>query len=330
MSQQPVKIAIIQHPPVFMNLAGSLKKAAEYTAEAATAGANLVVFPETWLPGYPIWVDVADKAALWDYGPAKELFRILSENSLVLNSPEYEMLRQMARENRVYLVMGLNERRGNTLYNTILFIPPDDADVVVHRKLVPTYTERLLWGMGDGSTLSTINTPWGAVGGLVCWEHWMPLARAAMHALAEAIHIAQWPSVKEMHQVASRHYAFEGQCFVVAAGTMLSKREMLDGIAGHSPTDALLDFIQAIPGDDQRLLMRGGSAVIQPSGEYLVEPVYESREIIYASFDPAVRREGHLFLDTDGHYSRPDVFQLTVNDSELKNVRRQSERRGNR
>src|SRR5262249_28070286 len=137
-------------------------------------------------------------------------------------------LSTLARQASVTLVIGAHERVGGTLYNTMLLIACDGR-LVIHRKLMPTYTERLVWGMGDGSTLDVLPTPFGAVGGLICWEHWMPLARAAMHAKRETIHIAQWPAVKDLHLLASRHYAFEGQCFVIAAGAVLTRAEALVG-----------------------------------------------------------------------------------------------------
>jgi nitrilase len=166
-----------------------------------------------------------------------------------------------------------------------------------------------------------METEWGNLGGLICWEHWMPLARAAMHAKKEAVHVAQWPWVRGLHQLASRHYAFEGQCFVIAAGCVLSKGDVLAGF--HSlgvDDDQGLDLLEALPGDDEDLLMKGGSAVIGPDYRYVVEPLWEEPGVVYAELDLGLITEGHMLLDTDGHYSRPDVFRLEVNDRPQTNV----------
>jgi nitrilase len=317
-----VKVAVVQHPPVFLNLDASVEKACSLI-EAAAAGqeTDLVVFPETWLPGYPLWIDSAPEAALWNHPPAKALYRLLAENSIAIPGKHLERLLEVAHETGTYVVMGSHERLGGTLYNTMIFLSRDGEECQVHRKLVPTYTERLLWGRGDGSTLAVMETEWGKLGGLICWEHWMPLARAAMHAKKEAVHVAQWPWVRGLHQLASRHYAFEGQCFVIAAGCVLSKGDVLAGF--HSlgvDDDQGLDLLEALPGDDEDLLMKGGSAVIGPDYRYVVEPLWEEPGVVYAELDLGLITEGHMLLDTDGHYSRPDVFRLEVNDRPQTNV----------
>ena len=197
-----------------------------------------------------------------------------------------------------------------------------DGSYRLHRKLMPTYTERLVWGMGDGSTLEPLETPFGRIGGLICWEHWMPLARAAMHAKRETIHVAQWPGVKDLHLLASRHYAFEGQCFVAVAGAVLTRGDVLAGFdslgLGPHPARTLLE---AIPGDDGTLLLRGGSAIVAPDASYLAGPAPAEATTLYADLDLGRITQGHLALDVDGHYSRPDLFQLTVNDRPQPNVR---------
>lgn len=177
--------------------------------------------------------------------------------------------------------------------------------------------------MGDGSTLSIIEDENVKIGGLVCWEHWMPLARAAMHQLGEHIHIAQWPMVKDLHHIASRQYAFEAQCYVIAAGCTITKQQMLDGIKStiSDPDEELaLELIESIPVDSESFILNGGSAVINPDTSYLSEPVYDKNSIIYADLDIRELSKGNLFLDTSGHYSRPDVFQLTVDTRSKTNV----------
>jgi predicted amidohydrolase len=314
---------------VFLNLEESLDKACTLVEEAAGAGAKVIGFPETWLPGYPVWLDYAPNAALWDHDPAKTLYRLLAENSITVPGRHLDRLLDIARRTGTYLVMGAHERLDGTLYNTMLFVHRDGQSFQIHRKLVPTYTERLVWGRGDGSTLGVMPSEYGHLGGLICWEHWMPLARAAMHAQNETLHVAQWPAVRELHQIASRHYAFEGQCFVLAAGSVLSRGDILAGFHSLGRTEGGgIELLEAIPGQDTDLILRGGSAVISPDSSYLEGPVFDQSLILYADIDPERIAEGHLVIDTRGHYARPDVFSLEVNDLAQTNVsfRSQGER----
>ncbi len=312
-------VAVIQHPPVYLNLNASIDKGVQLVKEAAADGAAVAVFPETWLPGYPVWLDFAPEAGLWDHPPAKALYRRLYEQSIVVPSPHLDALLAVAQETNTYIVMGANERVGGTLYNTILYVGTDGNSYTLHRKLMPTYTERLVWGQGDGSTLAVMDTEHGRIGGLICWEHWMPLARAAMHAKQEVLHIAQWPMVKDLHHVASRSYAFEGQCFVAAAGCVLSHQEAREGFLSLGSNEGLA-LLEAMPGTGDDLVLRGGSAIIGPDHEYLAAPVHDRTCILYAQIDPGLIAEGHLALDTSGHYARPDVFQLHVNEKPQTNV----------
>ena len=315
------KAAIVQHAPVFLNIEESLEKACALIEQAAGQGANVIAFPETWLPGYPVWLDFSPKAALWDYPPAKALYRLLVENSITIPGKHLERLLAIAGQTGTYVVMGAHEHLGGTLYNTMIYVHRDGKEFRLHRKLLPTYTERMIWGRGDGSTLSVLNTEYGNLGGLICWEHWMPLARAAMHAKYETIHVAQWPMVKDLHHLASKHYAFEGQCFVLAAGSVLSRGEIIKGF--HSlgqPDNAALELLEAMPGGQKDLILRGGSAIIAPNTDYLEGPVLDESCILYAEIQPERIIEGRLFLDTQGHYSRPDVFHLEVNDQPQLNV----------
>ncbi|MEP1152140.1 MAG: carbon-nitrogen hydrolase family protein [Balneola sp.] len=316
----PYKIAVVQHPPVYLNLDKSVDLAIDFIKEASSHKVDMVVFPETWLPGYPIWLDYAPKAGVWDYPPAKALFRLLFENSIAIDDSYFKALSNSAVENNCLIVMGANERVGRTLYNTIFYFKPD-GEFDLHRKLMPTYTERLVWGMGDGSTLPTIVHKETKITGLICWEHWMPLARAATHENGEHIHIAQWPMVKDLHQLASRQYAFEAQCYVIAAGCTLTKQQMIDGIISIAGNNNLaLELITSIPVEDEEFILHGGSSVIKPNSEYLKEPSQNKNEIIYTELDISVLSEGNLFIDTNGHYSRPDVFQLQVNTKDQQNV----------
>jgi nitrilase len=312
---QPFVVTAVQHPPVFLDLDASVARACSLIAEAAAEGAQLVVFPETWLTGYPVWLDAAPGAALWDSEDARQVYQRLTQNSPTLDGPAMRELGRAAREAGVVLVMGLHERRRGSLYNTMAFFGKEGDLLGIHRKLIPTYAERLVWGRGDGSTLTVVDTPLGRVGGLICWEHWMPLARHALHERQELVHVAQWPTVGSMHLVASQSYAFEGGCFVVAAGTVLRK-EAVDRVG--------LDLLKSIPGAADTLLMNGGSCIISPQGEFLAGPVYDQETLVSAEIDPQETVAARLTLDVTGHYSRPDVFQLVVNQTALENVRWES------
>jgi len=225
MTERTLTVAIAQ-AEVAPGLEAGLRRTAELAGEAASRGAELVAFPETWLPGYPVWLDVCRDAGLWDHGPTKAVFGRMARDSVAVPGPAADALAGIARDAGVTLVVGVSERveagpgRG-TLFNSLLTYGPDGRLLNHHRKLVPTYTERLVWGPGDAEGLRAVNTPAGRVGSLVCWEHWMPLARQALHDSGEDVHVAVWPTAHEMHQVASRQYAFEGRCFVLAVGALM-------------------------------------------------------------------------------------------------------------
>lgn len=302
----PITVAVVQ-AFVPHRLAAGLATAAERTALAAEQGATLVVFPETWLPGYPIWLDVCRDVALWDHAPVKAVYRQLAEESVAVPSEAMRALADIARANRVALVIGVSERvdqgagRG-TLYNSILTFGPDGSLLNHHRKLMPTYTERMVWGAGDADGIRPVSVGDAHVGSLVCWEHWMPLARQALHDAGEDVHAALWPTVHEMHQVASRHYAFEGRCFVVAAGSLMRASDLPADLETHASK------VQA--GD--QFVMRGGSAIIGPDGAYVIEPLYDKEAVLVATLDLARVREESMTLDVTGHYSRPELLALSV------------------
>lgn len=309
-----VTAAVVQASPVYLDRDACIAKAAALTAEAASNGARIVAFGETWLPGYPVWFDSGPGAALWGERATKELHAELVANSVVVPSRATDELAAAARAAGVYLVIGVNERvdrqnRG-TLYNSILYFGPDGSLMGLHRKLVPTYQERMVWGQGDGSTLSVVDTPYGRLGGLVCWEHAMPLARQAMHAKGEQIHVAVWPAGWDMHQVMSRHYAFEGRTFVLAAASVVRLADMPDHLEG-------LRSLRPIDGE---FLIEGGSAIIGPDGSYLAGPVFREETILYAELDTRRIAEELTTLDVVGHYNRPDVFELRVNETPLQGV----------
>jgi len=308
-----IRVALIQARPVYYDLARTVDKALSLLREAARQGARLAAFPETFFPGYPAWLDYALDYARWDHPPTKRLYARLATNSMAIDSPELRQLRAEAREHEIVLALGINERvprgRGNrSLYNSIVIIDADGAIRNHHRKLRPTYTEQLVWAPGDGAGLTAVDTAVGRVGGLICWEHWMSHARQALHISNEFIHIALWPAVKEIHQIASRHYAFESRAFVLAVG----------GILPAADFPAELDLPDDLRAQPEALLLNGGSAIIAPDGGYLVEPVYDQETILYADLDLTRIAEEQMALDVTGGYARDDIFTFEVNRRRLE------------
>ena len=300
------RVAIVQ-AEVAPSLEAGLKCTEELTRAAVRQGAQLVVFPETWLPGYPAWLDVCRDAALWDHAAVKAVHGRMAANAVAVPGPDVRSLGDLARDAGVVLVIGIVERveagpgRG-TLYNAILTFGADGRLLNHHRKLVPTYTERLVWGPGDADGLRAVDTPLGRVGALVCWEHWMPLARQAMHESGEDIHVALWPTAHEQLQLASRAYAFEGRCYVLAAGSLMRASALPAELEPHP---------ERVRSGDQ-WVMRGGSAIIGPDGRYVVEPVYDEPRIVAADLDLSRLPGERMALDVAGHYARPDVLRLEV------------------
>jgi predicted amidohydrolase len=297
-------------------LEGALEITRERTAAAAQDGAELVVFPETWLPGYPAWMDYSRDFGLWDHPPVKAIYARLVENSVAVGDASYEALADLARDHGITLVVGASERvtagpGRATLYNSMFVFGPDGGLLNHHRKLTPTHTERLLWGPGDTAGLKAVDTPAGRLGGLICWEHWNPLARMALHDSGEDVHVATWSAVvgvNGMHQEASRCYAFEARCHVVAAGQLMRA----------SALPAELEPSPAAARDPDQWLLAGGSAIIAPDGSYLAGPLYEEEGTLMAELDYGRNVEESMTLDVSGHYQRPELFEFRVRESERR------------
>lgn len=300
--------AAVQAAPVWFDLDATIDKAIKLITEAAENGARLIAFPETWIPGYPTYIY---GAAEWDDKNAKIAHRELMENSISVPGPELDRLCEAAKENNAMVVIGVNERdaefSGGTVYNSMIYISDEGELLGVHRKLIPTHAERLLWGQGDGSGLHVFDTSVGKVGGLVCWEHWMPLTRYAMHSLGEQVHVATWPEVPDIHHLASRHYAFEGRCFVICVGSYMTMDDIPESFIQREAMKAGGDF-----GGGDDVLLPGGSGIIGPDGQWISGPVAGKETIVYGEIDLDRVAEEQLAFDSTGHYNRPDIFQLTV------------------
>jgi nitrilase len=300
--RETVTAACVQVEPVIFDRAATIERVAERTAEAAGAGARLVVFPETFVPAYPssAW---AKALAGWSEPGAKEAFALLHRESLEVPGPDADRLGAIAREHGVWLVVGANEldaQRPGTLYNSLLYWSPEGELALHHRKLVPTNHERLVWGQGDGRGLRALETPLGRVGGLICWENYMPLARFSLYESGVEIYIASTADDGDAWQATLQHIALESRAFVVAPCHFQR--------AGSYPDDFPLRAL--IEGRD--LLGRGGSAILAPDGSYLAGPLYGEEGILYAELDPNVLLQARQRFDPAGHYHRPDVLRLTV------------------
>ncbi len=279
----------------------TLEKVRKLSAEAASAGNRLVVFPEAFVSGYPKGLDFG--ARVGGRTPeGRKMFRRYFESAVDVPGPACDTLGAIARENSIFLVIGIIERDGGTLYCTALFFDPEGNLLGKHRKLMPTAMERLIWGMGDGSTLPVISTPIGKIGAVICWENYMPLLRTAMYAKGIELYCAPTVDDRDTWARSMQHIAFEGRCFVLSAVQYLKR--------GDCPGD-----YPAVQGDDPAtVLIRGGSVIVNPQGMVLAGPNYESETILSAEIHLEEIIEGKYDLDVVGHYARPDVFRLTVDE----------------
>ena len=296
-----LKIAIVQKSAVYLDLESSVTLALDIISQCASHGAKLIVFGECWLTGYPAWIDHSTNYTGWDDPVTKFIYQKMYSNSVQINGKQISAICAASRQHDVCVCIGVNEIdeiQTGTIYNSVLII--DQGRIVQHhQKLVPTYTEKLLYGSGNGEGLNAVDTSVGRIGALICWEHWMPLTRQALHMSGEEIHIALWPQVHELLQVASRHYAFEGRCIVIAAGQLMTAGQMPDELGSKTETGTLL--------------LNGGSCVIGADGKFLLEPNESGDEIIYYDIDDLDRIYGEkMTLDVSGHYQRDDVFEFKV------------------
>lgn len=298
------RIAAVQAAPIFLNREATVEKACELISEAGSQEARLIVFPESFIPAYPDWV--------WAVPPGREkilnqLYAELLTHAVEIPSAATERLGQAAKRAGAYVAMGVTERdtegSGASLYNTLIYFDPQGNVLGKHRKLVPTGGERLVWAQGDGSTLQVYDTPYGKIGGLICWENYMPLARYTMYAWGTQIYIAATWDRGEPWLSTLRHIAKEGRVYVVGCCIAMRRDDIPDQF----------EFKQKFYSPEREWINVGDSAIVSPEGDFIAGPVRMKEEILIAEVDPQQMRGPKWILDVAGHYARPDVFELTVN-----------------
>jgi nitrilase len=302
---EALTVAAVQASPEFLDRDATVQKVVRLTKEAAGLGARLIVFPETFVPTYPDWVW---RTTPWD-GPSEALAARLLDQSVEVPSIATDEMAKAARRAKAYLSVGVNERVGGSIYNAQLVFGPDGELVRKHRKLMPTGPERLVWGMGDGSDLDPVETPFGRVGGLICWENLMPLARTAVYAKGVDIWTAPTWDNDENWVANLRHIAREGRVFVIGAGMVLRGSDIPDDVPGRD-----------LWGGEDDWANTGWSAIVDPDGQLLAGPLIEEEGILTAEVDAEVARSLRYRFDAVGHYSRPDVFTLVVHDDPKRSV----------
>jgi nitrilase len=309
MSDHTVRVAVVQEPPVLLDRDATMARAVASLHAAADDGARLIVFPETYIPGYPVWIWHLRPGP--DYALTSQLHAALLDGSVDLEADGLATLRKAAAERSVTVICGVHERDGtygrSTLYNTLVTIGPDGELLNRHRKLVPTNPERMVWGAGDGQGLGAVDTPIGRVGGLICWENYMPLARMALYADGVEVYVASTWDSGDTWIATMRHIAAEGRCWVIGSGCSMRTADVPASFPGREQlfgAEAEDSWIN--PGD---------SVVVRPGGEVVAGPLHEEHGILHADIDPSRAASARRTLDVVGHYARNDVFELTIDRS---------------
>ena len=295
------KAAVVQTASVPYDIDASIAKAAGLVREAAAGGARLAVFPEALLGGYPKGASFGTPVGMRK-PEGRAAFEAYHANALDLTGPALEPLLAAVAETGLFVVVGVIERDGGTLYCTALFLDGESGVVGKHRKLMPTGAERLIWGFGDGSTMPVFDTSLGRIGAVICWENYMPMLRMAMYDKGITIYCAPTADDRDAWASTMRHVALEGRCFVLSACQHITR--------GAYPAD----YDCALGDDPDLVLMRGGSMIVGPLGEVLAGPDFSAETILYADIDLGEVVRGAYDFDVAGHYARPDVFQLTVDE----------------
>ena len=302
-----VRAAVIQAAPAVFDSAATIEKVCALAGEAAKLEAQIALFPEAFVSGYPKGLDFGARVGL-RLPEGREDFRRYWESSIDVPGPATETLAGAAREHGIYLVIGVIERDGGTLYCTVLFFSPEGALLGKHRKLMPTAMERLIWGFGDGSTMPVFDTPLGKLGAVICWENYMPLLRTAMYSKGVEIYCAPTADDREIWLSTVRHIALEGRCFVLSSCQYLTRGDCPDAYG----------TVQAE--NPKAVLMRGGSCIVSPLGKVLAGPNFDGEAILTADLDLDDVVRGKYDFDVTGHYARPDVFRLYVNEERRQTV----------
>ena len=309
---QSFKVAVVQASSVMFDLEGCIAKTQKLASDAASRGAKLAVFPEGFLSGYPRGMDFgAVVGSRSDEG--REDFRRYWQSSVDVPGPVVERLSQIAHECGMYLVIGVIERDGGTLYCSVLFFAADGEYLGKHRKIMPTGSERLVWGFGDGSTLPVFDTPLGKIGAVICWENYLPLMRAAMYGKGIELYCAPTADARDVWLATMRHIAVEGRCFVLSCNQFNRQR------------DFPADYHTRFDGNPDAIVTGGGSCIVDPFGNFLAGPNTEGEAILIAEIDRAQIIRGKYDLDVVGHYARPDIFQLNVDERPKRPVNRRAE-----
>jgi nitrilase len=307
-------VAVVQAAPVLFDHDATLAKTCRLVAEAAHQGGRLILFPEAFIPAYPrglaFGTVVGGRTA-----EGRRTWEAYWRGAVEVPGPATEVIGEAARQANAYVAVGVIERdrdfSGGTLYCTLLYFGPDGRLLGKHRKLKPTAAERLIWGEGDGSTLTAIPTEFGTVGGLICWENYMPLARMAMYAKGVGIYLAPTADARDSWQATLRHIACEGRCFVLGCNQFVTKAMYPSDLVGVEDL-----------ADQPDVLCRGGSVIVGPLGDVLAGPLFGEEGILTADLDLGEIPRSRFDFDVVGHYARPDVFQLHVNDKPMPPVAR--------
>lgn len=299
------KIAIAQESSDYLNREKTIEKAVLLAGQAAKAGAKLVVFPEAFISGYPAWIWRVRPGG--DWGISEALYKRLLDNAVDLSAQDLDPLREIARQNKITIVCGMNERDSklskSTLYNTAVIIGEDGTILNRHRKLMPTNPERMVWGFGDGSGLNVVESPVGRIGTLLCWENFMPLARYSLYAQGVEIYIAPTYDSGDGWIGTLQHIAREGCCWVIGSGVVLTNSDIPEDFPEKS----------VLYPESEEWINPGDSVVIAPGGEIIEGPMHKEKGLLYADIDSGNVAISKRALDVVGHYSRPDVFTLQVN-----------------
>ncbi|MFC3417253.1 carbon-nitrogen hydrolase family protein [Algoriphagus hitonicola] len=306
MNPNQLTIALVQIPSVWANKSATLQLAKDRINEAAEKGAELVIFGEGFLPGYPWWLSVTHASA-WDDKVQKEIFAHYASQAIQIEKGDLKEIQQLAKEKSIAIYLGIIERPtdrgGHSLYCTLVYIDPKGEIQSVHRKLQPTYDERLVWSPGDGNGLRVHPLKAFTVGGLNCWENWMPLARTALYGLGENLHVAVWPGSVRNTELITRMIAQESRSFVISVSSLMRKTDF------PSDTPHLEYILENFP----EIIGDGGSCIAGPDGKWILEPIADKEGILIETLNFNRVLEERQNFDPVGHYSRPDVLQLQVN-----------------